>query len=382
VAIIDKKARVSLTRCDDYSLEEVYKKVGQAVDLLGGIGKFVSKGEGVLIKPNMLSAKPPKKAVQTHPAVVEATVRLVVDAGGVPMIGDSPAIGSLASCLSKGEFLPVIEKYNVKVLKFDEPVTLNNPEGMFKSFKVAREITEVDKIINVPKLKTHGQMVMTMAVKNLFGAVVGARKTQWHLKVGNHPEKFARMLLDLHYLINPALSIMDAITAMEGNGPGSGDPVDLGLIFAGSDASAVDAVAARVVGLDPSLLYTLAVAKREGMGVADFVDVKVVGERVEEVSVDGFKFPPTGPILGGVPSVISRIARRTLTPRPVVDHDACIVCGQCIEICSAKAITESDGRINIDYNKCIRCFCCQEICPEGAIQIRTGFFPSLRAKQK
>ncbi|MBN1572360.1 MAG: DUF362 domain-containing protein [Deltaproteobacteria bacterium] len=378
MANIDKRVKVSLVRCDDYGSGEVYKKVGQAVDLLGGIGRFVSKGERVIVKPNMLSARPPKKAVQTHPAVVEAVVKLVMDAGGVPMIGDSPAIGSLASCLSKGEFIPVIKKYNVTVLKFDEPVTLSNPSGMFKSFQVAREITEADKIINVPKLKTHGQMVMTMAVKNLFGAVVGARKTQWHLKVGNHPEKFARMLLDLHYLINPTLSIMDAITAMEGNGPGSGDPVDLGLIFAGVDASAVDAVAAKVVGLDPSLLYTLAVAKREGMGVAELSDVEVVGERVEDVSVDGFRFPPTGPILGGVPSVITRIARRTLTPRPVVDHEACIVCGQCANICSAKAITESETKINIDYNKCIRCFCCQEICPEGAIQIRTGFFPSLR----
>lgn len=379
---IERKAKVSLVRCDDYNVEEVCQRVKESVDLLGGIGKFVSRGERVLIKPNMLSAKPPDKAVQTHPAVVEATVRLVIDAGGVPMIGDSPAIGSLASCLSKGEFNPVIEKYRVKVLKFDEPVTVNNPDGMFKSFKVAREITEADKIINVPKLKTHGQMVMTMAVKNLFGAVVGARKTQWHLKVGNYPEKFARMLVDLHYLINPTLSIMDAITAMEGNGPGSGDPVDLGLIFAGRDASAMDAVATRIVGLDPSLLYTLAVAKREGIGIADFSNVEVVGEKIEEVSVSGFKFPPTGPILGGMPSVISRIARRTLTPRPVVNHETCILCGQCIEICSAKAITESNRKINIDYNKCIRCFCCQEICPEGAIQIRTGFFPSLREKLK
>jgi uncharacterized protein (DUF362 family)/Pyruvate/2-oxoacid:ferredoxin oxidoreductase delta subunit len=378
LANIDKKAKVSITRCDDYNADDVYEKVGRAVDLLGGIGKFVSRGESVLVKPNMLSARPPKKAVQTHPAVVEAVIRLVLDAGGVPMIGDSPAIGSLASCISKGEFLPVIEKYGVKVLKFDEPVTLSNPDGMFKSFQVAREITEADKIVNVAKLKTHGQMVMTMAVKNLFGAVVGARKTQWHLKVGNYPEKFARMLLDLHYLINPALSVMDAVTAMEGNGPGSGDPVDLGLIFAGVDATAVDAVAAKVVGLDPSLLYTLAVAEREGIGVADFSNIEVVGERVEDVSVSGFRFPPTGPLLGGVPSVITRIARRTLTPRPVVDHDACIVCGQCIEICSAKAIAESGGKINIDYNRCIRCFCCQEICPEGAIQIRTGFFPSLR----
>ena len=378
----EKTTKVSVIKCDDYNSNNVYQRVAESVDLLGGMGKFVSKGESVLIKPNMLSAKPPEKAVQTHPAVVEAVVRLVIDAGGTPMIGDSPAIGSLNACIQKGGFAPIIEKYGLKNLKFDEAVDLNNPDGMFKSFRVAREITEVDKIINVPKLKTHGQMVMTMAVKNLFGAIVGARKSQWHLKVGNHPEKFARMLLDLHYRINPVLSIMDGIVAMEGNGPGSGDPIDLGLIFAGSDATAIDEIACRIVGLDPSLVYTLQVAKKEGIGIADFSKIEVVGEKIEDVSVSGFKFPPTGQILGGMPTVVTRIMRRALTPRPVIDHDMCILCGKCVEICGAKVISETDKKLYIDYNNCIRCFCCQEICPEGAIEIKTGVLSNRRAKLK
>ena len=384
----EKTTKVSVIKCNDYNSDDVYQRVVESVGHLGGIEKFVSKGESVLIKPNMLSAKPPDKAVQTHPAVVEAVVRLVIDAEGIPMIGDSPAIGSLNACIQKGGFAPIIKKYGLKTLKFDEPVDLKNPVGMFKSFRVAREVTEVDKIINVPKLKTHGQMIMTMAVKNIFGTIVGARKSQWHLKVGNHPDKFARMLLDLHYLINPVLSIMDAIVAMEGNGPGNGDPVNLGLIFAGSDATAIDEIACRIVGLGPSLVYTLQVAKKEGIGFTDLAKIEVVGEKIEDVSVSGFKFPPTGKILGGMPTVVTRIVRRTLTPRPVINHDRCILCKKCVEICSAKAISElaemadKDKKLNIDYNKCIRCFCCQEICPEGAINIKTGVLPNRRSKSE
>jgi len=368
----EKSKEVSIIKCDDYDTEDVYLKVKESVDLLGGIKKFVSRGDRVLIKPNMLSAKPPESAVQTHPAVIEAAIRLVIDAGAIPLVGDSPGIGSSKSCAEKGGFSPILEKYGTELLKFNDAVTVKNPDGTFKVFEIARDILEVDKIINLPKPKTHGQMVMTMAVKNTFGAVVGAKKTQWHLKVGNSPAKFARMLLDLHYMLNPTLSIMDAITAMEGNGPGSGDPVDLGLIFAGADATAIDAAASSVVGLDTSLLYTLSEAKRMGIGGTDISEIDVQGERIDDVLVSGFKFTPTGPIMGRTPAIITRIARRALTPRPVINHDICTMCRQCEKICSAKVIKKSKGRMTIDYHNCIRCFCCQEICPEGAITIRRG----------
>jgi uncharacterized protein (DUF362 family)/Pyruvate/2-oxoacid:ferredoxin oxidoreductase delta subunit len=384
--VSQEKARekVSIVRCDGYDADMVYRNVTEAVNLVGGMKSYVSRGDQVLIKPNLLSARPPERAVLTHPAVVEAAIRLVIEAGGQPMVGDSPGFGSPRSCAERGGYIPILEKYDVPLLEFNTATVVKNPGGTFKSFEIAREILEADKIINLPKLKTHGQMVMTMAVKNLFGTVVGTRKSQWHLKIGNKPEQFARMLIDLHYMVNPVLSIMDGITAMEGNGPGSGDPVELGLIFAGADATAVDAAACRVVGLDPSLLYTLAEAKRMGISGADVSKGEILGESIDDVSVTGFKFTPTGPLMGSFPAVFSRIARRTLTPRPTIQHDRCTLCGQCKKICSAGAIAESSGesraarRMTIDYDVCIRCFCCQEICPEGAIQIKTGWFPRAR----
>jgi ferredoxin len=221
-------------------------------------------------------------------------------------------------------------------------------------------------------------------VKNIFGLIPGARKTQWHLRVGNNPAHFARMLVDLHYRMSPVLSIMDGVTAMEGNGPASGDPVDLGLVIAGADASAIDAVSCRIVGLDPSLLYTLAESRKARRGTSELSAVSVLGERLEDVSVEGFRFPPTGPVMSGMPAAVSRIARRVLTPRPVIIPDLCIECGRCEKTCPARAISGPPpskrraamppGRMTIDYTACIRCFCCQEICPEGAVTIRTGWF--------
>jgi uncharacterized protein (DUF362 family)/ferredoxin len=349
----------------------------------------------VLLKPNLLSPKAPETAALTHPTVLDAAIRLVKEAGGVPLVGDSPAYSAVSSCLKKGEMLPVLEKHGVQLLPFETSTEIRNPDGAFKVFEVAEDALDVDKIINLPKLKTHGQMVMTLAVKNMFGVVVGGRKSQWHLRVGDKPRQFARMIVDLHYRVEPVLSIMDAVTAMEGNGPGSGDPVDLGLFIAGSDASAVDTVACRIVGLDPSLLYTLAEAKRAGLGITSYSDIQVLGENIEDVSVEGFKFPPTMPLTAGIPGFLTRVARRILTPRPIIDDEQCVMCGRCEEICAARAISREEagnmpavtrsgkkrppGRMSIDYNRCIRCFCCQEICPEGAITIKTGWFPRTRA---
>jgi len=375
---------VSVIRCDGYENEAVYRAVKRAVDLVGGIEGFVSRNDRVLIKPNLLSAKTPDRAALTHPAVLEAVVRLVQEAGATPLVGDSPAIGSTRACAEKGGFGPVLKKYGVPLLPFERPAVIKNPAGALKTFERARAALEVDKIINLPKLKTHGQMIMTMAVKNTFGLVPGVRKTQWHLRIGNNPGHFARMLVDLHYKAAPVLSVMDAVVAMQGNGPGSGDPVDLGLIVAGADASAIDAVTCRIVGLTPSLLYTLAEAKRAGRGTTDLSAITVLGENLHDVSVSGFRFPPTGPLISGIPPVFTRITRRILTPRPVIGPDRCTECGRCEKICPAGAITgpptatrraaAPPGRMVIDYTACIRCFCCQEICPEGAITIRTGWF--------
>ena len=302
-------AAVSIVRCDGYENETVYERVKQAVDLVGGIGAFVSRNDRVLIKPNLLVAKTPDRAALTHPAVLEAAIRLVLEAGATPLVGDSPALGSARACAEKGGFSPILKKYGVPLLACEKPVTVKSPDAAFKTFEVAKDALEVDAIINLPKLKTHGQMVMTMAVKNTFGLVPGVRKTQWHLRVGNKPAHFARMLVDLHYRVAPVLSIMDAVTAMEGNGPGSGDPVDLGLIIAGADASAIDAVSCGIVGLDPSLLYTLVEAKKARLGTTDLSRITVRGEQIEDVSVTGFRFPAHRPRH-------HRHARGTVTYRP------------------------------------------------------------------
>ena len=171
------KPNVVITKCNDYINEEVYRKIKDSVDLLGGIGAFVKKGERILLKPNLLSAKPPEAAITTHPAVVRAAIQLVKEAAGIPIVGDSPGIGSAAKVAQRCGIMAVAKELNVEVVDFATSITIDNPAGKtFKRLEIAKEAIEVDGIINLPKLKTHTQMFLTLGVKNMFGCVVGARK--------------------------------------------------------------------------------------------------------------------------------------------------------------------------------------------------------------
>lgn len=370
---------VSIKRCASYERKALQEAVASSVSLLGGMEKFVNRGEAVLVKPNLLAARPPEAAVTTHPEAVRAVLSLVIEAGAVPVVGDSPGIGSARKVAEKGRILEVCEEMGVELIELKELVAADNPAGRtFKKLEVAREALEAGAIINVPKLKTHAHMYLTMAVKNMFGCVPGKLKPQWHLSAGVDNGSFASMLIDLCQFLSPKLSIMDAVTAMEGNGPGNGDPRHVGLIFAGGDPLAVDAVAARVVGAHVQDVPLLKAALRMSMDGADWSKATVLGERVEDVLVHGFKFPPLSSpnFTGKLPAFLDRRLRKALTTRPAVDHERCTLCGVCVGVCPAK-VMDNAGRIEIAYDSCIRCYCCQEMCPEGAISATDGWLKRL-----
>lgn len=235
--------RVAALECREYDDEEVYGTIRAAVDLLGGIKEFVRPGERILIKPNLLAGKPAEAAVTTHPSVVGAVIRLVKEAGATPVVGDSPGIGSAVKIAEKCGIADACRTYGAELLELKTLVKVENPGGhTFKRLEVAQEALEVDGIINVAKLKTHAQMFLTLGVKNLFGCVPGKRKPQWHLSAGVDNAHFAGMLLDLHNMLSPRLTVMDGIVGMEGNGPGSGTPRPLGYLFASANAVTMDAV--------------------------------------------------------------------------------------------------------------------------------------------
>lgn len=371
--------KVSVTRCDRYGFEEVYASVKKAVGLLGGIKRFVGKNERILLKPNLLAGKPPEKAVTTHPDVVRAVIRLVKEAGATPVVGDSPGLGTAVKAAEKSVVLKACKDEGVELIDLKTLVIAENPSGRtFKRLEVAAEALDADGIINIPKLKTHAQMFLTLGVKNLFGCVPGKLKPQWHLSAGVDSIHFASMLLDLYSFLSPRLTVLDGIVAMEGNGPGNGTPRPLGLLFASPDAVALDTIVTEALGASIEDSPLLRAAKARGMKGADISEIKLLGAEMESIKVKGFRFPPLVSVnfTEKLPYFLDRRLRKALTSRPRVEHRDCTLCNICVEVCPPK-IMESAERIAIDYDRCIRCYCCQEICPSGAISPVEGWLKRL-----
>lgn len=366
---------VSIKRCLTYSDEEVYSRLCEVIGLLGGIEKFVRKGELILVKPNLLAGKPPEAAVTTHPAVVRAVIRVLKEAGATVIVGDSPGIGTARKAAEKCGVQKVCEEESVELIELKTLVIAENPGGhTFKRLEVAKEAIDVDGIVNVPKLKTHAQMYLTLGVKNLFGCVPGKLKPQWHLSAGVESAHFAGMLLDLCDFLKPRLTVIDGIVGMEGNGPGAGDPRQLGILAASPDPVALDTVITDILGAKSNDVPILKAAGARGMGSAALRNIETAGDDTGDLLVHGFRFPPLSHtnFAAMLPYFIDKRLRKALTARPHVTHDDCTLCGICVSVCPPEVMKKT-SRIEIDYDRCIRCYCCQEMCPEGAIAPRSGW---------
>jgi uncharacterized protein (DUF362 family)/Pyruvate/2-oxoacid:ferredoxin oxidoreductase delta subunit len=366
------KERVVLQAAADYHRPQVEAAVERLLAPLGGMAAFVRPGQRVLLKPNMLSGKEPAKAVTTHPEIVRAIILQVQQAGGIVSVGDSPGIGTPRQVAMRCGILPVIEETGVAFAPFAESVKIRPRGGTFHELEIARDLLDTDVVINLPKLKTHQMMGLTAGVKNLFGAVVGIRKPRLHLQAGTDKAFFALMLLELAEQIRPALTLVDAITAMEGEGPGNGDPVHVGALLAGASPLAVDTVAAALVGLSPEAVWTQKVALQTGRTGCRLEEVEILGDRLENLRVRGFRQAKATDVNFGLPPLLKNVLKNSLTARPVPDLQLCKRCGICIEACPPQAMEINDSGLHIDYPRCIRCFCCQELCPHGALLTRQG----------
>ncbi|KIH77028.1 Uncharacterized conserved protein, DUF362 family [Geoalkalibacter ferrihydriticus] len=339
---------------------------------LGGMVAFVQPGQRVLIKPNMLAGKSPDRAVTTHPEIVRAVIRQVQDAGGEALVGDSPGVGSCVQVARKCGILAVVEETGARLVPFAESLPASHPGATFHHLELAREVFEADLIINLPKLKTHQMMGLTCAVKNLFGAVVGMRKPQLHLQAGSDKAQFAQMLLDLAGHLQPALSIVDAVVAMQGDGPGSGDPIAVGALLAGENPLAVDAAALELLGLEAADCWTQKIACAQSLPGAALTEVEVLGTNPQALRPRSFRPAKATDVSFGVPPLLRRHLRRSLSALPAIDAQRCSGCGLCIEHCPPTAMAMNKHLPHIDLKRCIGCFCCQELCPSGAILTRQG----------
>ncbi|MGB6066804.1 MAG: DUF362 domain-containing protein [Desulfomonilaceae bacterium] len=261
---------VTVRKCGNYDPPRLTKALEKCLDDLGGMSTLVKRGDRVLLKPNLLKSAAPEHAIVTHPAVVETIAALVIDAGAIPFIGDSPPLGNLTKVLTKCGYDPFMKRMGIAAVPFVEKLPVEFPTGrLFRRMDLAREVFEFDAVINLAKLKTHTQMVLTLAVKNLFGTVIGTDKASWHLRAGKDVDCFATVLVQIYEKIRPVLSIVDGILAMEGNGPNSGNPRSVGILAASTDAVALDAVICKLVGFEVRSLRTSVIGENLGAGISD-----------------------------------------------------------------------------------------------------------------
>lgn len=378
--------QVAISRCNDYRPEDVERAVQESVGLLGGMSAFVKPGQKVMLKINLLSAAPPEKAVTTHPAVVEAVVRLVQEAGGLPLIADSPGTsvpytrGGLKRAYRITGMLGVAERTGATLNWDTDTVQVSHPEGrLTKRLDVIKPLPECDVVISLPKLKTHILTTLTGAVKNLFGVIAGYNKAIYHAKL-HSLSNFSGMLLDIVSYVKPALTVMDAIVGMEGNGPGrNGFPKKIGAILASQDSVALDVVAARIVGLDPLAVPTLKQARERGWWSGRAEDIETLGAPIQGVFVADFVKPVIGPRVDmsfGFPLLDNHVRPfliNLITFRPVPKNGRCTACGICQRSCPEQVISINDKLAVVDYRGCIRCYCCHELCPEGAIDLERSW---------
>jgi uncharacterized protein (DUF362 family) len=289
--------KVSVVKCTDYSKEDVRSAVDKTFSFFGGIENVIKKGSKVLLKPNFLKESSPRKCIVTHPAVIEAVAEAVLEAGATPIIGDSPAFGSVAKVAKRIGLDKFAEKHGIDIIELDKPRQVSiNCGGKDFSLTVSGRALDVDAIINLPKLKVHVQVLFTAGVKNLYGCVSGKQKAWRHLKSKNDLEWYADMLIANYQLVKPVFTIVDAVTAMEEKGPTGGKPKDVSLLVGGIDVIAVDRVVTELLSVRPDDVPILRAAKRLGIGEQDLSKIEIAGEELASVKVHDFIFPELLPI--------------------------------------------------------------------------------------
>ena len=373
----NKAYDVALAACEGYEDPAVEAALRQAVDAIDGLS-FVKPGLRIVVKVNLVTAMKPDTAATVHPSVVCALVKLLRERGAEVVLGDGP--GGIYSA----GYLRVV--YDVCGMRRAEEfgAKLNDDfsvqEGAYpeaakaKHFPYTAYLGKADAIIDLCKLKTHGMMGMTCAIKNFFGSIPGAKKPEFHYMFPR-PEDFADVLVDLYEYSAPRLCICDAVVGMEGNGPTMGTPRPIGCLIAAKNGHMLDAVAAGLIGLSPEEIPTLQRARKRALLPEELSSIAVYGD-AKQFAVPDFKTVPAQSdvffhVLGdGLPGkVVDFIVGRILTPFPKLAPALCIGCGKCAQACPAKAITMKRGKPQINRSVCIHCFCCQEFCPKGAMKV-------------
>ena len=368
---------VSIVPCGSYDEDVCREALTKALAPFGGLD-WVTEGMCVVIKVNLVSAMKPEQAATTHPTLLCELTKMLVSRGAHVVLGDSPGglytsshvnhvydLSGMRDCEAVGAELN--QDFSQKDASFPEAVCA-------KKFTYTSYLDRADAIIDFCKLKTHGMMGLTNAVKNYFGVVPGTMKPEYHYKYPQISD-FSNMLIDLGLYFKPRICICDAVVGMEGNGPTQGSPRKIGCILAAESASKLDLLAAKLIGLKIDDVPTLQAARVRGLIPDSAEELEIAGDAAPFLIPDFKTMPAQSSVFfhkagtGFIGRIVDQFMFRALTPYPKVKKNECIGCGKCAKICPAKAITMQNKLPVIDRKACIHCFCCQEFCPKGAMGV-------------
>ncbi len=294
---------VSLIRADSYNRQRLRTSLETLLEPLGGMKAFVKAGDRVLLKPNLLTAGRPGKECITRPEIVSCVAQLVQEAGGKPFFGDSPAFGTAKGVAKANGYLPMMEELNLPIVEF-HGVRYETASSTFSHLRLCKEALDADVVINLPKVKSHAQLTLTLGVKNLFGCVPGKMKAWWHMEAGKDETRFGEMLVETARAIAPDLTIADGIIGHEGNGPSGGEPRSLNILGASSHVFALDRSIVELLNVKPAIVPTVAASQRLGL-CPEITDIHFPHQQPLDLQIRDWKLPDALiPIDFGVPRVI------------------------------------------------------------------------------
>lgn len=283
--------QVSLIQASSYEAAALPTSIEELLAPLGGMKAYIKPGDRVLLKPNLLTAGKPGKECITRPEIVAAVARMVQAVGGKPFFGDSPAFGSARGVAKLNGYLPLIEELNVPVVEFNAK-RYQTVSDSFSHLRLSKEAMEADVVINLPKVKSHSQLTLTLGVKNLFGCVPGKMKAWWHLEAGKSSDRFGEMLVETARAIAPDLTIVDGIVGHQGNGPSGGEPRFLGILGASTDVFALDRALVEILGVDPLAVPTVTAAI--GLGLcSQSLAMEFPRKHPQQLQVKDWRLPST-----------------------------------------------------------------------------------------
>ncbi|MBD3351321.1 MAG: DUF362 domain-containing protein [Candidatus Lokiarchaeota archaeon] len=378
--IMPEKKSIAIQKIVD---DDVKSAIFASLDLINA-KKIMKENMTIILKPNILGAKPPERAVTTHPEVLRGVIHwlkqfnpkeiIVAESSG----GQKP--GTTENAMKKCLISQTCEDEDVKCIPFEKTERIiyqvENPLVMTE-FSSSHLLKDADLIINLPKIKTHGQCTLTCCIKNMFGTVLLGNKPKTHARfptVG----KFMAALTDIYSVSQPQLTIIDGYLCQEGNGPAGGDVVKLDLIIAGYDPVALERVVCEIIDFNYQDIKYIGYAEEKNLGSTKLENIELLGETIEDVKRP-FKPPKSRPVSVPLPQWLADYAGKAIFRAEVdFDPEKCRLCSTCWSNCPTQAITPPDkmekGNIpSWDNEKCITCYCCAELCPYEAVDFKINY---------